>query len=362
MSLVGSLEDLGLADILQIVGLAQKSGVLVLRGEEGEGRIVFQGGLIHAATVKGEPADPPPAARAPGRARAPLPEGAGKQAEEALRRELVERAVARMFEWRSGEFSFEVRDDLDPADAQRALEAGVSAQYLAMEATRRGDERRAGLREPDPGPVHGEGAAPGAALEALVDAVLERVDARGADPRAPGEHAPGRRAVDPDAGRAACERVVVVDPDLAALEWAKATLAELFERVHIFQGAEAGIARIRQYLSRGEVPAVVLSAQAPMDPLSGIDTLAELLRRLRAQAPRMPLLVLAEAGGPAPRAGRFADGVIARPSARVLADPKGAERAAAAAGALRARLAPFARRAGSAAGADPPEAETPGES
>src|SRR5262249_54549771 len=57
MSLVGSLEDLGLADILQIMSLSRKSGVLVLRGEDGEGRIVFRDGLVHAARLKGEAPD-----------------------------------------------------------------------------------------------------------------------------------------------------------------------------------------------------------------------------------------------------------------------------------------------------------------
>ena len=33
MSLIGSLEDLNLADILQIISLSRKSGVLILSGE-----------------------------------------------------------------------------------------------------------------------------------------------------------------------------------------------------------------------------------------------------------------------------------------------------------------------------------------
>ena len=55
MSLVGSLEDLGLGDILQIVSLSRKSGLLLIHSEEGEGRIVFCDGLVRAAYVKGEP-------------------------------------------------------------------------------------------------------------------------------------------------------------------------------------------------------------------------------------------------------------------------------------------------------------------
>ena len=49
MSLVGSLEDLGLGDILQVISLSRKSGVLLLRSDRGEGRIIFRDGLIRGA-------------------------------------------------------------------------------------------------------------------------------------------------------------------------------------------------------------------------------------------------------------------------------------------------------------------------
>lgn len=57
MSLVGNLEDLSLGDILQIISLSQKSGVLALEGDEGSGRIFFRAGLVQAAAVKGRPGD-----------------------------------------------------------------------------------------------------------------------------------------------------------------------------------------------------------------------------------------------------------------------------------------------------------------
>ncbi len=55
MSLVGNLEDLSLGDILQIISLSQKSGVLELSSDQGCARIVFRSGLVHAALLKGEP-------------------------------------------------------------------------------------------------------------------------------------------------------------------------------------------------------------------------------------------------------------------------------------------------------------------
>jgi hypothetical protein len=343
MSLVGSLEDLGLADILQIVNLARKSGVLVLRCEQGEGRIVIREGLIHAAAVKGESDGFDSLLQRRGLARELDAEGLGRI--EAARRNLIERAVARMFEWRTGEFSFDVRDGLGPEDAASALATGLSPLYLTMEATRRGDERRAGQaggRGEDPLVFSGEAEDDARAI--LVDAILGRVDAQAFDTGADEGRERGSAGAQPP--RVACAQAVVVDPDLAALEWLKATLADLFDRVHIFQGAEGAIARIRQYLSRGELPALLLSERAPMDPLSGIESASELLRRLRTQAPRMPLLLLAEEGQPPPRASRFADAVLVRPVSGSLARLAGSRRVASAAAALRARLAPFARRSG----------------
>ncbi len=57
MSLIGSLEDLGLGDILQIISLSQKSGLLSIRGEGREGTIILQEGLVRGAFLKGGPTD-----------------------------------------------------------------------------------------------------------------------------------------------------------------------------------------------------------------------------------------------------------------------------------------------------------------
>ena len=157
MSLVGSLEDLGLADILQIVSLSRKSGMLMLRSESGAGRIVLRDGLVHGAAIKGEPEDLRTLLLAQGcvdaeafdRARAvagtesiALDEALGRVCGLApdrltsLRRAHVERSVMRMFGWRSGEFSFEIRDELTSEDRELLLPSGLNSQYLAMEAPR----------------------------------------------------------------------------------------------------------------------------------------------------------------------------------------------------------------------------------
>jgi len=119
--------------------------------------------------------------------------------------------------------------------------------------------------------------------------------------------------------------VVAIDPDLNVLEWVKQGLADSFPRVHIFQRSELGIGRIRQYLARAEVPLVLLSADAPADPLSGAHDCIEIIRRLKAHARRMPIVVMAEPGAD-PMSGRGkappTDAIAEKPTASHLADPR----------------------------------------
>ena len=162
MSLVGNLEDLSLGDILQIISLSQKSGVLVLQSDQGSGRIVFESGLIHAACVKGWPDDlrgiligggfiDPAGFDAAAADAAELGEtvevavaresGLGAERISALVREAVEAAILEMFVWQRGDFSFDVRSDAHPEDPQTLLPDGLNGQYLAMEGMRVRDER-----------------------------------------------------------------------------------------------------------------------------------------------------------------------------------------------------------------------------
>jgi len=161
MSLVGSLEDLGLADILQIVSLAQKSGRLLLRSGADSGRILLRAGLVCGGAIKGErdnlralllegehlpPEQFEEASRLADDEGLSLVSAVARVAAmeiaaiEGLRREHTERSVMRMFGWTSGEFSFEVRGDIDPEDEELELTSGINTQYLAMEASRLRDE------------------------------------------------------------------------------------------------------------------------------------------------------------------------------------------------------------------------------
>jgi hypothetical protein len=332
MSLVGSLEDLGLGDILQTVSMARKSGLLVLRSSRGEGRIIIRDGMVCAAFAKGEPEDLRGLLVGRGFASdedfervTELVLSSGCSLDEAvaeqlsltserlasLRREHIERTVMRMFMWTAGEFSFDMREEVDARDAELLLAPGLNSQYLAMEATRLSD--------------------------AVALAALERAEVEVAKPESSGT-APSEADSRPVAG------LIAIDPDLDALEWMKMALTESFPRIHIFQRCESGIDRIRQYLGRGELPAVLLAARADADPATEGDALGELVARLRSQAPHMPIIVIGEDPGGPPVGADAADAVLTRPTSARLTARSAARKREEAAQKLREQLQPWADR------------------
>lgn len=382
MSLVGSLEDLSLGDIMQIISLSQKSGVLVLDSGRGSGRIVFCGGLVQAACLKGvaghgqdlralvlDQGILDPAGFDALSARAA---GLGIGTEEALSREVgldaekldalvqdsVEAAVLEMFSWPDGDFSFDVRTESDPDDPQMILMKGINAQYLAMEGMRVKDEAQrvgasaAGRDEPDPilaDDVSAEAMFGVEALDVLsppdstaeAEARDRREPVAEADPdneqtathvvvakvlEGDGVHdegAPHEASVPLDSGIHYRRPLVVIDPDVAVLEWVKTALQAEFDHVHVFQRAEQGLNRIRQYLIRGTLPVVLLSTESEIDPLSGIHGMTDYVKRLKTQAAKLPILALVEAGREANAAGIVQAGllgILSRPAALMLRD------------------------------------------
>jgi hypothetical protein len=453
MSLIGSLEDLSLGDILQIISLSQKSGVLSIRGEDGEGTIVLRDGLVRGGCVKGGPVDlrgvivggrflePEQFDEACERARRE-----GISVDEALaastvltteridslRRECVEAAVMAMFAWRTGEFSFDVRTGVEAEAPPLFLPTGINAQYLAMEGSRIEDEsahirsewqeerdaESAGdgpelLAEPyqiDPADALARGPGFGdtsnsaghdpeedtfvddlpsvGPVEALGIAVAERCDAdfvaveslfddlAPSEPILSDEVGPGvsstvdadetlelatevefaiagagpgaaKAELEPEPNKSAepvvsqapgpleaasrpapaasspSKPLVVIDPDLVALEWIKQTLADAYPRIHIFQRWDLGLGPIRQYLARANCPVVLVRPDAAGDPLSGIRNTHDFVSRLKSQQPRMTVLWLQDAEPTVPLDLGSANGVLMRPSSRQLRSQRG---------------------------------------
>jgi hypothetical protein len=342
MSLVGSLEDLGLGDILQIVHLSGKSGALWLRSERGEGQILFERGLVRAASTRESPQS---LRELLGRRRVLAPEALGDAARDArkasrglaallveralitedaleeLRASAIESAVQQMFRWQGGEFNFEVREGV-VGDDDLALARGLNPQFLALEITRREDEGESSdtteelVGEPaqaaEEAPV--ESSAAKAEAAPRVDAALEER----APAAAPASELPRRTLP------AQAPPIVVVDPSLAVLEWAKAALTG-HSRVHAFQHTDLAIQRIRQYLLRHDAPIVILTAHTPPDPVSGARDAYDVAARLRRQAPRIPIVIVSPAGERPPkrsRGGAAPSAFAERPKDGALTDPR----------------------------------------
>jgi len=383
MSLVGNLEDLSLGDIMQIISLSQKSGVLALKGAESSGRIVFRAGLVHAAVVAGQSEDlrgllvggglieGPRFDEFDARARElglPIEDtiaregGLGPERIDDLLRESVEAAILEMFSWLSGDFSFDMRSELESDDPRLLLASGINAQYLAMEGMRILDERSrdesdapvdpnstaassdttasadslfgddpletdAFLSNAEPEVVAFEADDELSAADVLVANVVSREDGQSEQPpdsnvvapaSAPGATAHASEPANPVAASESTATrmmpVVLIDPDVSALEWVKATIQGDFARVHVFQQADQGLTRIRQYLIRGELPIVLISTEIGIDPLSGIHGLSDFVERLKTQASRLVVVGLrdgeAESRAAIPAA---LDGVVVKP-------------------------------------------------
>ncbi|MBW2241967.1 MAG: DUF4388 domain-containing protein [Deltaproteobacteria bacterium] len=317
MSLVGSLEDLGLGDILQIISLSGKSGVLALQADEGEGKILFEEGRIRSALIRGGPTSL--AELLESRNLPPADVIAAEELEAGLQGH-VEACVLRMFTWPEGEFSFEVGAPTPQELGGYSLDPGLNPQFLALEGTRRADELAAGrvpaeatvVADPHDAPV----------LEPIMEPQPQpRIESEPA--KTPEEWPP---LLDAEELAAVAEPdplppLVFVDPDLSVIEWARDSLPEEFDAAHLFQLTEQGIGRIRQYLRRAEVPLVVLSANALPDPVSGARTPMEVVERLVRQAPRMRILMLEEVGRPiAPGFDAMTRGRVVKPTQTQLAD------------------------------------------
>ena len=184
MSLVGNLEDLGLGEILQIVSLSRKSGVLTLESTGRTGKVTFLDGQVIRATtsasrvnlgdllVRRELVDIETLKKAlfiqrnsdnPPRLGAILAEKFAVSPEkiEEVAKEQIEKIVYSFFTWNEGAFSFDLGEpsvlasgNINPL--QFMLDSGLNPQWLAMEGSRILDEKvhkGVPLDDEDEGPV-----------------------------------------------------------------------------------------------------------------------------------------------------------------------------------------------------------------
>jgi hypothetical protein len=180
MSLVGRLEDLSLGEILQIVSLSKRSGLLRLESPEGKANIFIQAGnviyaarsdekegvlslLVHHGLVK---LDQLEAIRAELESSVSAEElcslldeklGISPEAFQQVLKRRVEELVYSLFYWEEGTFSFQlIEEEKDHPFLMRMrpffLVDGIGAQFLVMEGARRKDELGRAVSTEPPAP------------------------------------------------------------------------------------------------------------------------------------------------------------------------------------------------------------------
>ena len=312
MSLVGNLEDLGLGEILQIVSLSRKSGVLQLNSRERDGRVIFRDGQVIRAMASTFPENLGDLVLRNGLADMETLKqalviqqehdddrrigdilvsefGVDREAIEAAVREQLEKIVYSFFGWDEGAFSFELGDcqelvvtNLNPL--QFMLDQGLNPQWLAMEGSRILDEKR--HRGED---LEEQG-------ESLVDLESLLAEVNG-DPSSQPFSETGSIAQAPesaDSGPApdSPRRFIVVDDDPNTAEQIAALLQEHKAQVHAYTNYPAFMDAVDKADPRSTT--LVIDLIMPRRDGSGVLGGLELLEDIRSKYPDFQILVMSD--------------------------------------------------------------------
>jgi CheY-like chemotaxis protein len=315
MSLVGNLEDLSLGDILQIVSLSRKSGVLSLASRGREGKVVFRDGQVIRATstmfrenigdllVRKSLVDIPTLKKAVSiQKKSDLPPprlgdiiaehfGVPKDRIEEAVKEQVERIVYNFFAWMEGTFSFELGEPsemgattLNPL--QFMLDQGLNPQWLAMEGSRILDERRHRGES-----VEEEVSESVVDMESLLEleeepssgreTMEENPSSSEAEPAAPSTAAPGMQ-------------VLLVDDDPPTAEGIRRALGALGYSVSAFNEGNEFLAAVEVATRAGEAPALLVDLIMPRLNGTGILGGIELLQNIKKRFPQLAVFVMSD--------------------------------------------------------------------
>jgi len=312
MSLVGNLEDLGLGDILQIVSLSRKSGVLALNSRHREGKIVFSNGQViravssvyrenlghlllrkalvdlgvlkKALLVQRSSSKPP-------RLGSILVDqfGVSSDAIEAAVKEHVEKIVYSFFGWTEGTFAFELGEPDEMAAThfdplQFMLDQGLNPQWLAMEGSRILDEKRHRGETIEDEPIE-----PAVDLDSL----LEECAAEVPDTVLETEEVEPELVPEP-VDYTDLRHVLLVDDDPLTCQGLREELVGLGYQVETYDGGREFLDRVEQLVASGESPALLIDLIMPRMDGSGILGGLELLERLSRHFPQLKVQILTD--------------------------------------------------------------------
>lgn len=309
MSLVGNLEDLGLGEILQIVSLSRRSGVLAIHSRKREANIVFRSGQVVRATSSSFQQNLGEVLIRKGVIDLPtLKQSLAIQKEEGSQerlgtilikhfnisadaieevvREQIENVVYSLFAWAEGSFEFELQENVEVIDKTRMdpmqfmLDQGLNPQFLAMEGSRIIDERR----------HRGE--------------VIDEIETAFAQPQAPEKSADLAfnllDASAPAANEPALESepvkrpMVLVDDDPSTLEALSGILQTSGYDVFPFARSEDALIKIDTLYRQGVRPTLLIDLIIPRMDGSGALGGLELLELILGNFQDLPVLALSD--------------------------------------------------------------------
>jgi CheY-like chemotaxis protein len=304
MSLVGNLEDLGLGEILQIVSLSRKSGVLQLNSLDRDGRVIFHDGQVIRASASTFPENIGDLVVRTGMADIETLKkalviqhesdddrrvgdilvsdfGVDREAIDTAVREQVEKIVYSFFSWDEGAFSFELGDPgelaattLDPL--QFMLDSGLNPQWLAMEGSRILDEKRHRGEDVD---ERGE---------SLIDIDQLLAEVKGEMPVKTSSEGPDAAIIATKPER----KFIVVDDDPGTAEKIASLLQERKAQVHVFTNYNCFLESVSQ--ADPATTTLVIDLIMPRRDGSGVLGGLELLEEVRAQYPDFQVLVMSD--------------------------------------------------------------------
>lgn len=301
MSLVGNLADLGLGEILQIVSLSRKSGVLTLQSRGRQGVVVFRFGQVVRATASsiryflGEELLKRGVVDQECLNKALQVQQASAYKErlgpilinrfhipvekiEAVVREQIERVVYSFFSWDEGNFEFELQDDIETIDDSRVdplqfmLQQGLNPQFLAMEGSRIIDEKR-----------HR-----GDALDDYPETDHASVVVAAAMPE------PVRQEPTSAEALFSAREIVVVEGDQVVCDFLAGLLTGSGSAVYTFTKSEEALIAIDTLFRGGGRLAILLDLIMPRMDGSGVLGGLELLELIYSNFPELPVLVMSD--------------------------------------------------------------------
>jgi CheY-like chemotaxis protein len=311
MSLVGNLEDLGLGEILQIVSLSRKSGILTLHSRGREGHIVLRQGQVVRASATTYQSNIGVVLIQKGvldesslKKALALQESEGfrerlgtilisrfgisEDAIEGVVREQIEKVVYSLFSWSDGTFDFELHDNVDVSDSIRMdplqfmLDQGINPQFLAMEGSRILDEMRH-RGEPEEGEAAASSLQAEPQPEETVDLAFDLVQS--AEPPVVQSPPP------PSRGK---KQLVLVDDEPEFCETIQTWLEDGGYDVIALGKSEEALIRVDTLYRSGKRPSILVDLIMPR--MDGTGTLGgvELLSLIHRNFPDLPVLAMAD--------------------------------------------------------------------